>query len=324
MSHPSNTTRWRDSPVVPDRYDDLPSLVKVARNARGRIVFFDWGFSPVDLLGLRRAVYEWGSRYAGRYKSFDARVLAVINQALGDSSSVFVLNEPKNIPPPDAEVACTRVGDRFRLQGYAPFDIVFAYGSAGVGQSLPEHVYLSPAAQQTLVSAIEDLNWDIKLLQQEKFRAVRNALYGNALSYGVTDTSVDVRPHRDVPVHFFGPFSAEGVESCRCLFSDPLSAKTGVYLWTVNVGGEERVWYVGQTRRGFGQRMGEHLGGYLSGAYTTYDAEALSHGEHRAARIVGEQMWPQTLPAFLRDFEQLTPNLIALLRMMRFHLALWR
>jgi hypothetical protein len=128
MSHPSNnTTRWRDSAVVPERYDDLPSLVKVARNARGRLASFGWGFSPVDLLGLRRAVYEWGSRYAGRYKSFDARVLAVINQALGDSSSVFVLNEPKNIPPPDAEVACTRVGDLFRLQGYAPFDIVFAY-----------------------------------------------------------------------------------------------------------------------------------------------------------------------------------------------------
>jgi hypothetical protein len=67
--------------------------------------------------------------------------------------------------------------------------------------------------------------------------------------------------------------------------------------------------------------MGEHLAGYLSGAYTTYDAEALSHGEHRAARIVGDQMWPQTLQSFLRDFEQLAPNLIALVRMIRFHLA---
>jgi hypothetical protein len=180
---------------------------------------------------------------------------------------------------------------------------------------------LSPAAQQTLASAIEDLNSDIKRLQQERFRAVRNALYGNVLGLGKRDDIVDARPRRDVSVHFSGPFSAEGVQGCPCLFSDPLSAKTGVYLWTVNVGAEERVWYVGQTRRGFGQRMSEHLACYLSGAYTTYDAEALSQGEYRAARTVGDQMWPQTLPSFLRDFEQLTPNLIALVRRMRFHLA---
>jgi hypothetical protein len=134
MSHPGNTTRWRESPVVPERYDDVALLVKVARNARGRIVSFDWGFSPADLLGLRRAVYEWGCRFAGRYKCFDARVLAAINSALGDTNSVFVLNEPNNISPPDAEVVCTRVGDLFRLQGHAPFDIVFGYGGAGVGQ----------------------------------------------------------------------------------------------------------------------------------------------------------------------------------------------
>ncbi len=86
--------------------------------------------------------------------------------------------------------------------------------------------------------------------------------------------------------------------------------------------GKDQSWYVGQTRRSFGQRMGEHLAAYLSGQYPTYDAAALSQGMYRrAAGAVDEGLWPQTLPSFLKNCEALIPNIIALIRLVKFHLA---
>lgn len=75
-----STTRWRDQPIVPNDYEDVPALVKLARRARGLVVEFDWAFSRDDLQRLRRAVYEWGSGVRGAYRCFDARVPAAINR----------------------------------------------------------------------------------------------------------------------------------------------------------------------------------------------------------------------------------------------------
>ncbi len=72
MLSSDSTTRWRDNPMIPQGYDDLASLVKLARKARGRIVEFDWVFTQDDLMRLRSAVHEWGTNVVGRYKCFDA------------------------------------------------------------------------------------------------------------------------------------------------------------------------------------------------------------------------------------------------------------
>ena len=154
-----STARWRDKPIVPQEYEDIAGLVKVARSVRNRIVEFDWAFTRDDLKLLRRAVYEWGSAVKGRYKCFDARVLTSINDALGETDSIFFLKEPKTSRGTDCSVSCIRDGNLFRLRGHAPFDIVFGYGSAGLGQDVTGDL-MGPTAQETLVNAVGMLKWD--------------------------------------------------------------------------------------------------------------------------------------------------------------------
>ena len=98
----SITTAWRDEPLLPGKDDDLATLVRKARAARGRTVGFDWRLSPEELRCLRQAVHHWGSTVRGRYKLFDARVLAAINAALDEPDSAYVLVEPRasdGLPP---------------------------------------------------------------------------------------------------------------------------------------------------------------------------------------------------------------------------------
>src|SRR5216110_297870 len=118
-----STTRWRDEPILPKDYDDIAALVKIARKARNRTVEFDWAFTQEGVRHLRRAAYEWGSHVQGGYKAFDARVLAAINAALGETDSVFVLNAPKGTQGMNCAVAFVRDGNMFRLRGHATFDI---------------------------------------------------------------------------------------------------------------------------------------------------------------------------------------------------------
>lgn len=314
-----STTRWRDEPIVPEDYEHVATMVRVARKARGRIVEFDWAFTPDDLRRLRRDVYEWRSEVVGRYKCFDARLLAAINDALGETDSPLVLNEPKNSENTDCKVSCVSDGDFFRLQGHAPFDIVFGYGTAGVEQDPTGSI--SPTARETLANAVEMLGWDLLRLQENRFAPVVHALYGLPLDYGIQGTKPPAEPAIDVDVHFRGPFSAVDDGVYRCLFTDEIAGGVGVYLWTIDVGGKERPWYIGQTRRGFGERMGEHLADFLCGGYSTYDAAALARGEHRLAQGAVAGTWPRTLPSFLRNYETLIPNIIGLIRLIKIHVA---
>lgn len=312
-----STTQWRDEAVMPQDYEDVATLIKVARKARGQIVDFSWILNRADLLSLRRAVYEWGRGSSGRYRCFDARVLVAINIALGETdSSTFVLHEPRNSEGTDCEASCDRVGDEFRLQSHAPFDILFGYGRAGTSNER-----MGPVAGETLTRAVGMLGWDIHLLQGERFLPVLNALYGMRLDYNVNVAAPSSEPPIVVPVHFHGPFSAVEDTGPRCLFGNEIAKRSGVYLWTINVSGEERPWYVGQTRVGFGVRMGQHLASYLSGQYKTYDPAALSRGEHRLADGAIMPRWPETLPSFLRDYDRLMPNITGVIRLIRFHLA---
>jgi hypothetical protein len=320
MPIPTSTTRWRDEPIFPEDYD-VAALIPIARKARRRIVEFDWAFSQDDLVRLSRAVYEWGSKVVGRYKCFDARMLAAINDALGETDTVFVLSEPKNSAGVDCRASCIREGDSFRLRGHAPFDVVFGWGRAGIEQDPETIERLGPTIGETLAEAVGMLGWDLQRLDEKRFQPVRNALYGLRLDYGIEEIEPAAGPATDIAVDFQGPFSAIDEANRRCLFNDEIAEATGVYLWTINVEGKERLWYVGQTRRSFGTRMGEHLADFLSGKYTTYDAAALSRGEYHLAADTVDGTWPQTLPLLLRDYEKLMPSIVALIRLISIHVA---
>ena len=67
--------------------------------------------------------------------------------------------------------------------------------------------------------------------------------------------------------------------------------------------------------------MGEHLRDFLCGAYSTYDAVALSRGEYRLAQGAVTGAWPRTLPSFLRNYEILMPNIIGQIRLIKIHVA---
>jgi hypothetical protein len=101
----SGRTAWRDKPVVPADYENLAELVALARRAREAVVMFDWPFTELGLRALQRAVYEWGTPIRGRYRVFDARVLAAINAALAEPNSIYMLSEPKD-DSVVAEVSC--------------------------------------------------------------------------------------------------------------------------------------------------------------------------------------------------------------------------
>ena len=278
-------------------------------------------FTREDLCSLRRAVYEGGSLVVGGYKCFDARVLAAINDALGDTRSIYVLNEPKNTQSLNAKVSCVREGDLFRLHGHATFDIVFGWGCAGVEQDAPWSVHLTPATRETLATSVEMLGWDPRRRQDKRLRPAWNALYGLPVGWDTSEVRPHPGPELEVGVAFQGPFSALYDADCRCLFTDPVAGRGGVYLWTVNADGADRPWYVGQTQRGFGQRTAEHLTSMLSGQYSVLDPAALLRGEYRLAEGAVVPNWPLTLPGHLRNWEKLMPNIMAVIRLVRFHVA---
>ncbi len=116
------TARWRQKPLIPTNYDDLASLVNVARKVRKKIIDFDWYFIRHDLLSLRRAAYEWGCPVRGRYRAFDAHILNAINTAIGEPESLLSLSDPPNTARLDFSVSCIPINDDFRLFGHASFD----------------------------------------------------------------------------------------------------------------------------------------------------------------------------------------------------------
>ena len=324
MSPTTSTARWRE-PIVPADYDDVSALVGLARKVRDRKVEFDWTFSRDDLLGLRRAVYEWGSAVRGVFRCFDARVLEAVNEALDDEASIFSLTEPKGVNEADQFVACAAEGERFRLHGQARFDVVFGYGDSGAkrdGDGSRGTPFLTPAAKAALTASVVALGWDIQRLQEARFIPIRNALYGFPVQQGAEEVPPHPGPEVRVEVTFKGPFAALRGLGCPCIFDDESVAAThGVYLQTVLVGGRELPWYVGQTRRGFGQRTAEHLANMLSGQYEVWDPEALAKGEIRRAAGAPEVDWARSLPDFLLGLEALMRPIRDTVRVMRFHVA---
>jgi hypothetical protein len=158
-------------------------------------------------------------------------------------------------------------------------------------------------------------------LREPSLAPVLNVLYGNAPNYGIHSAETPQGSPLEVAVRFEGPFSLGDEAGIRCLFRDATSIKSGIYLWTVPVGEVELPWYVGQTRRGFGQRMGEHVTGFLSGQYAVQDAAALATGRNArpSGTVIG--LWPEIIPSVLANYAALAENVQAVVRMLRIHVA---
>lgn len=318
------STTWRDEQVVPNGYGDLRYLVRLARQARNRVVSFDWGFTEQELRRLRVAVHYWGSPTTGRYKAFDARVLAAINEAIGEPNSAHVLKEPSNMLGLDTKVSCVRDANGFRLQGHATFDVVFGYGFPG-SEPRPDVVArLGQDVLDMLTRTISSLGWDLEVLRSRDYRPVVAAMYGFTPA-NVIGPALDqnMEAPREARLNFTGPFVLTEQPGLRCLFSDPIANKIGIYLWTVPIDGLERVTYVGQTRRTFGQRTAEHVRGMLSGEYSVQDPDALLAGEQQLLWNGGgdSTRWPGTLPRFVDRLPLIAEKLALTVRTMRVHFA---
>jgi hypothetical protein len=316
----NSSARWRDEPIIPDIYDPA-ILIPLAREARNRLVEFDWPFNQEDLMDVRRSVFEWGCEVRGRYKCFASRTLTAINAAIGETNSAFVLSEPKNGQGTQCQVNCVATEGVFRLRGYATFDIVFGYSVAGLGQH-PWSSYLGPTARNTIINGFNKLGWDLPRLQTNEFIRVRNTLYNFPVNYGTQPLPPSKSAGKTIEVHFQGPFSAHDNLDHPCLFTNKLAECKGVYLWTLEVNGMPQVWYVGQTRRNFGQRIAEHLEAYLSGRNKVYDIEELAKGVYRLPIEASEGgAWPNTMPFFLKNHRIIAENVTALIKLSKFHLA---
>lgn len=323
MSNNVWLTRWRKEPVIPDNYEDLPSLLRLAKRLRNEIIEFDWVFNKEEIIKLRRAVFEVGSLMVKRYKCFYSRVLAAINSALDKEERLFELAEPKGYEQFDCQVRCSREGNIFHLQGHATFDLIFALAQGGAVSNSVENSFLDEHIKEKLVENMRALGWDTKVLIDSRYDAFRTKLYGmqpkNARTF---EERSDTRPELQLDIHFKGPFSAfDNIPGCRCLFKEDVSNNNGVYIWTVNANGHEIPYYIGQTRRGFNQRIAEHIRSMLSGEYLPLDAVAISQGKYKRAEGAPEGFWPHNLPGFLINWEKLIPNIIHEIKLFRFYLA---
>lgn len=63
------------------------------------------------------------------------------------------------------------------------------------------------------------------------------------------------------------------------IFSNPYAFKKGVYFFTAPFGESNLVYYVGETKKTFAERLSEHLKAYLTGTYHIYDADSFIKGK---------------------------------------------
>lgn len=314
------TTSWRSGKVVPTSYDDLRAVCALARRARNGVADFDWYFTHDELVRLREAAHAWGRGVVGRFKAFDARVLAAVNDGLREPLSSLVLAEPSNAAGYDARVSCVPSGDGFRLHGHATFDVIFGYGFAGFTDDHGIRARLGTSLPDKLAKAVGTLGWDLVKLAEPPMRPVVRTIYGlPPAGPGAVEESRE--PERALSIKFIGPFGATTAAGAPSLFASSLASKNGVYLWTFFDGSSERVWYVGQTRRAFEERMGEHIACFLSGEYSLPDPDSLLEGKPEQSWPPAGVAWPRSLPSFLDAFEEQSKRAISLVRRLRFHFA---
>ena len=313
-----STTTWRYSPVIPDNYDDLRELVRLARKARRGVVAFDWLFTESELRELRPAIFAWGRPSRGRYKAFDARVLNALNLALSEPLSYYRLDEPAQADMSAVTVACVQADGGHRLQGTAPFDVVLGYCQQGLQPHPDVDIHLGEPLRKRLVQLLTPLGWDLERLLV--LPQVVAALYSCAQP--PSGVVAEQEPSRNLDLRFHGPFTLTEQPGHRCLFTDELAAQKGIYIWTLPIEGKEVPWYIGQTVS-FGLRTAQHMRDHLAGAYETFDADALEIGQIEVLwpPSQGSERWPTNLPVFLQQFDVLGPHILRMFDLLRIHVA---
>ena len=122
-------------------------------------------------------------------------------------------------------------------------------------------------------------------------------------------------------VHFQGPFG---------WFDDagipPLekAGKRGVYLWTIPTELGELVYYVGETKRSFSERMKEHLKEQLSGMYHIYEPTSFASGVKYVlwSGMYRPDIEEGGLGEFVNRLPKLADSLVGFVHLMRFRVAL--
>lgn len=120
---------------------------------------------------------------------------------------------------------------------------------------------------------------------------------------------------------WFGPFDFRQNEN---LFTNPLSHRSGVYLWTIPFENNYLVYYVGQTGASFAIRSFQHLQSYLNGLYRVYDPEKFAKGEKV---LIWGGMWkpdrkePKVMSEFLINYSWLAPKILEFIGLFRLFVA---
>ena len=125
-----------------------------------------------------------------------------------------------------------------------------------------------------------------------------------------------------VNLEFHGPLAWVPSDDAAFIFDSEISKNPGIYLWTVETSEGHLIWYVGQTRTSFHQRMKEHFKEQMSGSYEVYDPVLLAQGERK-------RVWPgyygrkenRRIPEFLDEMPFLCAAMVELAKITRFFVA---
>jgi hypothetical protein len=127
---------------------------------------------------------------------------------------------------------------------------------------------------------------------------------------------------KEIELVWLGPFTwfGKGGES---IFAGPGREVPGVYVWTVPVGGSQRVFYVGQTQAGLAHRHHDHFREYFGGAYSIYEPSAFRRGSLEKlyhGYAYKKPRWQRATP-FHERFPDLVRPLVEHLEVMRIYIT---
>ena len=115
---------------------------------------------------------------------------------------------------------------------------------------------------------------------------------------------------KSVGLQFHGPLAWVHADDAEFIFDADISKNRCIYLWTVKTPTGHLVWYVGQTRTSFRQRMKEHFKEQMSGSYGLNDPVLLAQGERKqiSPGYYGRNE-NSRIPSFLDEMPEVDPNL---------------
>jgi len=124
-------------------------------------------------------------------------------------------------------------------------------------------------------------------------------------------------------IQWYGPYSWYGTED-DSFFSQPITKKSGIYLWAIPFKKRYLTYYVGETGRSFAKRIVEHTRNYLHGLYRVYDPDQFAEGKKK---LVWGGMWkpgtkgPDVMLEFLNRYSELSSAIYEFLGQLKIFLA---